>query len=200
MESEIRRGTAGCAHDPKKYRRKSVRLKQYDYSHAGGYFITICTYNKECLFGEVINGEMRITEYGNIVRDEWLKAEKLREYVKLDRYVVMPNHFHGIIIIYNDNEGTARCAPTSRFGKIVPNSLPVIVRSFKSAVTKQINMVRKEYGKPVWQRNYYEHVIRNDEDLQQIREYVDNNPLKWELDKENPQNRLKKRTGAFRLS
>lgn len=178
-------------HNPDKHQRRSIRLKDYDYSQAGAYFVTICTYNKECLFGKVTNGEMVINEYGKVVEQEWLKTTEIRPNVELDEFIIMPNHFHGILVIIDKCRGTARCAPTTddrQFGKMISASLPAIIRSLKSAATNHINKLRGTSNAPVWQRNYYEHVIRNEHDLNDIREYIVNNPLKWDLDSENPNN------------
>lgn len=172
---------------------KSIRLKGYDYSRAGAYFVTICTHNKECLFGSVMDENMVLNDFGRMVDVEWLKTAEIRKNVVLDGYVIMPNHFHGIFLITENNSGKARLATTKynvsikmEFGKPKPGSLPVIVGSFKSAVTRQINLVRGTPGKEVWQRNYYEHIIRNPDELNRIREYIINNPLKWHLDRDNP--------------
>ncbi len=100
------------AYDPDKHHRRSIRLKEYDYSRAGTYFVTICTYNKECIFGNVINGEMRLNEYGMIVENEWVKTAEIRSNVIIDKYIVMPNHVHGIIIILDDGRDTVLRAPT----------------------------------------------------------------------------------------
>ncbi len=118
------------------------------------------------------------------MHDEWINTEKFRENVELDEFIVMPNHFHGIVII-NELDmalGTARRAPTEGFGKPVAGSLSTIMRSFKSAVTKRINESRNIPGAQFWQRNYYEHVISDDYDLNRIQEYIVNNPAKWEED------------------
>ena len=115
------------------------------------------------------------------IHDEWLKTAELRENVELDASMIMPNHFHGIIVVTN-GRGTARRAPTERFGRPVANSIPTIVRAFKSACTKRINEIRNTPGAPVWQRNYYEHVIRNDEELYAIRQYILANPANWTTD------------------
>lgn len=172
---------------------KSIRLKGYDYSRAGAYFVTICTHNKECLFGSVMNENMVLNDFGRMVDVEWLKTAEIRKNVVLDGYVIMPNHFHGIFLITENDGGKARLATTGynvsikmEFGKPKPGSLPVIVGSFKSAVTRQINLVRGTPRKEVWQRNYYEHIIRNPDELNRIREYIINNPLKWHLDRDNP--------------
>jgi len=124
--------------------------------------MTICTHKWICLFRDVTKGGMRLTKYGVIVEEEWLKTSQLRTNLVLDEYIVMPNHFHGIILVHDDGRGTARRAPTvEQFGRPVSQSLPTVVRSFKSAVTRQINIVRNTPGKPLWQRNYYEHIRMN---------------------------------------
>ncbi len=162
--------------DPEIHRRRSIRLKGYDYSRVGAYFLTICTRNRESIFGDVIGGEMVLNDDGIIVADEWRKSGVMRNEIELDEWVVMPNHFHGILIV-NDGRGTARRAPTlERFGRPVSGSVPTIVRSFKSAVTKRINELNQTPGAKLWQRNYYEHVIRNDRELKHLREYIRNNP------------------------
>jgi putative transposase len=164
-------------------KRRSIRLQGYDYSQAGAYFVTLCIQNRECLFGDIVNGEMRLNEAGRIVAEEWLKTAEIRDEIELDEWVVMPNHFHGILVI-GDCRGTARRAPTvERFGQPVVGSIPTIIRSFKSAVTKCINELRETPGTKFWQRNYWEHIVRNEPELNRIREYIHNNPAHWELDK-----------------
>src|SRR4030042_6977970 len=109
--------------------RRSIRLQGYDYTQGGAYFITVCTHNKEHIFGEVRNGEMNLYEQGRIIEEEWSNTAIRRPDVKLDQFVIMPNHFHGIIWINAERWGTARCAPTAQqFGKAVCGSLPVIIR------------------------------------------------------------------------
>ncbi len=181
-----------CSSD--KHCRRSVRLKDYDYSQAGAYFITICTHDRECVFGNVVEGDVILSEYGRVVEAEWVKTANIRNNVELDIFVAMPNHFHGVLIIVGGGNctgrGTARRASTAmseRFGKPTSGSLPTIVRSFKSAVTRRINELRGTPRAPVWQRSYYEHVVRGEDDLDEIRKYIMSNPLKWELDEENPQ-------------
>jgi putative transposase len=192
-------------YNPAKHHRRSIRLKGYDYSQAGAYFITIVTQGRACLFGDVVGGEMRLSTWGAIAREEWFRTAKIRPYVRLHdaEFVVMPNHVHGIIWIVDDDDDvvgarrrrapTGRRAPLSdhdvtveRFGAPVCGSIPTIVRAFKSATTKRVNALRNTPGAPVWQRNYYEHIIRNEESLNRIRDYIANNPLQWEWDRENP--------------
>jgi putative transposase len=137
--------------------RRSLRLDGYDYAQAGAYFVTICTQNRMCLFGDIVDVEMQLNAYGSAVREEWLRTAELRHNVELDVFTIVPNHLHGIVVI-TDGRGTARRAPTEQFGKPVANSIPTIVRAFKSASSKRLNQMRSAPGTPIWQRNYYEHV------------------------------------------
>jgi len=176
-------------YDPNRHRRRSIRLQGYDYTQPGAYFVTICTHGHEHLFGDVMDGTMRLNAYGEIVQDEWFKTAHIRTNVMLhpDEFVVMPNHVHGIIWIVDDPVGARRRrAPTmERFGKPVSGSIPTIVRAFKSAVARRINRMRGTSGGPVWQRNYYEHIIRDERALHAIRRYIVENPLRWDLDRYN---------------
>lgn len=182
--------------DPAIYRRKIIRLKKYDYSTPGAYFITICTINKTPFFGVVIDGEMHLNETGRISIKCWEDMPDYFQRISLDLFVIMPNHFHGIINI----EGAMNRAATEgdadsglRSGAIhcaqgdhrkTPITLGAIVRSYKALTSRLIRLSDiKEFG---WQANYYEHVIRNDIELNKIREYIMTNPLRWELDRENP--------------
>ena len=170
-------------YNPNFHHRRSIRLKEFDYTTPWWYYVTICTHEKKKIFGKIQNGKTVLSKYGKIVEEEWLKTKEIRNNVDLDYYVIMPNHFHGILII--ECRDTARCVPTNetrKFGEMIPGSLPAIIRSFKSAVTKRINEMRSELGLPVWQKNYYEHILRNEKDLYFTRRYIELNPLKWELD------------------
>jgi len=188
-----------------KYRHKSIRLKGYDYTQSGAYFVTICSQDKKNIFSQIVDGNVILNEFGKIIQNEWIKTGQIRKNVIIDEYVIMPNHLHGIIIIENnhdDRRGTQQRASTSKiesFGKPVFGSLPTIIRGFKSTTTKQINELRSMPEIPLWQRNYYEHVVRNDNDLNEIREYIINNPLKWDLDKENPCNKARRLTNEISL-
>jgi putative transposase len=124
-----------------KYHRRSIRLKEYDYSQAGGYFITICTHNWKNIFGKVVNGEMILNKYGKIMKDEWLRTKEIRSNVMLDEYIVMPNHFHGIILIIDDVfvGATRRVAPTVKSTTLKSNTLGSIIGQIKSIVTKNIH-------------------------------------------------------------
>lgn len=179
--------------DPEKHQRRSVRFKGYDYSAAGGYYVTVVTLWRECLFGEVADGEVRLNTFGQIVREEWFKTAALRSYVQLyeDEFLVMPNHVHGIIWIIDDTVGARRsivgaqrrCAPTKN---VAPRSLGAIVRAFKSAVTYRAG--RELQCTNIWQRNYHEHVLRDQADYERIANYIASNPVNWEEDEENPGN------------
>jgi REP element-mobilizing transposase RayT len=224
-------------YDPAKHHRRSIRLKGYDYSQAGAYFITICTWQRECLFGEIINGEMQLSPWGEIVNLHWQNLPKYHRHLELDEFAIMPNHLHGIIVLINHNSvqnsvgaGLADIPgekqltsqqnppfPISQSQNSVgagladipgekqltsqqnppfptfqsqtkPKNLPEILRGFKTFSARRINQMRRTSGVPVWQRNYYEHIIRNEESLQYIRQYTINNPLSWELDQLHPNN------------
>lgn len=150
-------------HDPDKYHRRSIRLPSYDYASPGGYFITICTHNRQNLFGEIVDGEMVLNEYGEIVRDEWAKTSIIRSEIELDQFIIMPNHIHGIVFIFNENcinknhhensniVGADGRPPLQRR----PRSIGSLIAGFKSACTKQINIIRNTPTNSVWQRNYY---------------------------------------------
>ncbi|WP_337869707.1 transposase [Meiothermus sp.] len=177
-------------YNPQQHHRRSIRLKGYDYTQAGAYFITICTHDRECLFGEVVDGKMRLNTAGTIIRQCWLDIPHHFPAAKLDEFVIMPNHVHGILVLAEWHVGARHAVPLQpqieRFGKPRAHSISTIVRSFKSAATKRVNEYRGIPGMPLWQRNYYEHTIRDMESLNRIREYIVNNPLQWLLDRENP--------------
>ncbi len=177
--------------NPDIHHRKSIRLRGYDYSQAGMYFVTICTHDRTPLFGEIINGEMKMNESGVIATDEILVTAKIRHNVSFDEFIVMPNHMHGIITVgarctrpecvrrectpqngQGSEAGLVQCAPT----------IGDVVRGYKSAVTKRINQLRNLPFAPVWQRNYYEHIIRDEAAYVKIAEYIQTNPQRWQED------------------
>lgn len=196
-------------YNPEIHHRRSIRIKGYDYSREGLYFITICTFNHESLFGHIDNSDMVLAEYGEIANKEWLQTGEIRNKITLNEFVIMPNHMHGIIEISDSirrgtmpralvsntqadsirkhcgakEKGTWQRAPTEQFGKPTSNTIPTIVRGFKSTVTKQINNIRNTPGQSVWQRSYYEHVIRNEKSYNRISEYIRYNPERWLDDK-----------------
>jgi REP element-mobilizing transposase RayT len=168
--------------------RKQIRLRDYDYSGDGGYFITICTSNREDLLGGISNQGIELNETGKIVEQWWQKLEIKFTNITLDYHVIMPNHIHGIIMMSEGvmDVGAIHELPLPR-GRIERRRMliPKVIGYFKMNSAKHINILRKATGDPLWQRNYYEHIIRNEKELSRIREYIQNNPLKWDLDREN---------------
>lgn len=160
--------------------RKQNRLNKYDYSLSGYYYITICTQNREETFGIIENNRMIINQYGEVVKNTWLEIPKHFQNVKLDEFIIMPNHIHGIIII-NNPVGTGHALSYNK-----NNDLSIIIGSFKSAATKQINQLNN--GSFIWQRYFYDHIIRTTNSLKNIREYIINNPLTWGIDENNIKN------------
>jgi putative transposase len=167
-------------YDPLRHHRRSIRLDEYDYSQNGAYFITLCTFQREHLFGEVVEGVMQLNEAGQVVEDEWKKTPVVRPYITLDAFVVMPNHFHGIFVIEGDKEQEA---PLAGFQKVPSRSVSSIVQNLKTVITKQVNRLRNLPSTPVWQRNYHEHIVRGLDDLDRLRRYIEGNPGKWSEDR-----------------
>jgi putative transposase len=180
------------------HHRKSIRLQGYDYRQPGGYFITIVAHQGESLFGAIIGEEFKINSAGMIVQSQWQKLPRWFP-ITLDVWVLMPNHIHGILLI-DEISNDAHIRSGSTGGNASQSSEPIqfhligtdshslgsIVQNFKSTTTRLINRSRKSPGEEVWQRNYYEHIIRNDKDLERIRRYILDNPIKWAMDVENP--------------
>lgn len=177
--------------------RRSIRLQGYDYTQPGAYFITICTAQRECLFGEVVDGEMRLNALGEIARQCWLAIPDHFPQVALDEFVVMPNHVHGIIwIVESPDDVGAKNVGAKNFSPLrtpdqsndqprgTSKTIGSIVRGFKIGVTKWARQHRDIHT--IWQRNYYEHIVRNENELNRIREYIINNPMQWAMDRENP--------------
>jgi REP element-mobilizing transposase RayT len=168
-------------------KRRTNRLKDYDYSSEGTYFVTVCAHNREHLFSRIKEGKMQLNENGRMIEECWNEISGHFPSVKLDEFIIMPNHIHGIISIVgagfprpeNDRPKGAVTAP------LRTGSLGQIIAYFKYQSTKRINLLRGMPGIPVWQRNYYERIIRNESELFQMRQYIQENPLKWDLDPEN---------------
>jgi REP element-mobilizing transposase RayT len=231
--------------DPRIHHRQSIRLQGFDYSSAGAYFVTIVARGRECLFGEVVDGDVKLNRFGEIVQWEWLELPKRLQFVELGAFVVMPNHFHGILVIrdivgatrqdltmtrdsnallhnvttdgidgsplpddtFDDGAGATRQdlsvtpdgnallqttttdgtdgSPLPPRGS-QPASLGAVIAQFKSRVTKRIWKTPSLRGKPIWQRNYHEHIIRNDREMERIWHYIESNPSNWIDDNENP--------------
>ena len=209
--------------NPDLHHRKSIRLKGYDYTQSGAYFITLCAENRTCLFGRIKDNEMNINEFGYAVVDVWQWLPEQYPYVSIGEFIIMPNHFHGILTLnetrrggsrtahetpinprrggsrtaldipidphgggsrtahetpINTHEGGSRTAPTEK-----RKSVGGLIGVFKTVSTKRINEKRLTPGEKIWQRNYYEHIIRDDSDYHRIADYILNNPTTWKDDK-----------------
>ena len=162
--------------------RKLMRLEGYDYSRSGYYFVTICTHQREEWFGQVESGEMILNQYGEIVNHGWNDLPNHYLNCLLDTFVIMPNHIHGIIVIDSKNRVGNGLKPFPTYG------LSEIMRGFKTFSSRRINEMIKEGSKFQWQKSFYDHVIRNERSLDHLRQYIQNNPLKWDLDIENMEN------------
>ena len=200
---------------PSHLRRRATRLRDYDYSQTGGYFVTICAQDQDCLFGEILSGRLQLNEIGRIVVECWNRIPEHFFCIELDVCVVMPNHIHGIIVLNIEGASFPRSStrtqsnrrgevpsptPQNSTGSIPSSSSPnrsgeapaptlgQVVAYFKYQSTKAINQHRDTPGTRIWQRNYYDHVIRDDIDLQRIRQYITDNPMQWELDQLHPSN------------
>lgn len=178
-----------------RYRIESTRLKQWDYNSCGGYFITICIKDRECMFGNIENGQMVLNDLGQKAKESWEQIPRHFSYVNIDEYVLMPNHIHRIITIRRDaiygvsiqNNGVSIKDNGGIVSKnknpMFNHSLATVIRWYKGRTTYEINkLINKEFQ---WQPRFYDHIIRNDQDLNGISEYIRNNPLNWELDKLN---------------
>lgn len=182
-------------YDPDQPFRHSIRLPGYDYAQPGAYFVTVCTKDRECLFGEVLNGKMVLNEAGRMVEGVW--GELPRNYTGIDvaGFVVMPNHIHGIIVLATGGAGPRACPDGGRQQGAAPTmSLMDVVHRFKSLTTTRYRHGVAEWNwlpfpGRLWLRNYYERIIRNEAELNCVRQYIIDNPMQWEMDRENPQRR-----------
>jgi REP element-mobilizing transposase RayT len=198
-------------YNPDLHHRRSIRLQGYDYANAGAYFVTICCKNRKCLFGKIVSGKMILNEHGEIATQHWHSIPQHFSYAILHKYIVMPNHLHGIIEIKNDAAtigntvvGALHATPPQsppQYKKTFPHNLAmkneymatispkcatlsVIIRSYKSSVSKQIHDRINDHT-PIWQRNYWEHIIRDEIEYAKISNYIENNPILWENDRFN---------------
>lgn len=180
-------------YNPTIHRRKSIRLQGYDYSQAGAYFITVCTHNRVPLFGEIVDGVMVLNSAGQIVEKCWCAIPEHFPQVTLDEFVVMPNHVHGIITVGANNVGANDYLPLPSDETPIQSNEPPrplqhgtsrtigsMVRGFKIGVTRWFRANTDIHA--VWQRNYYEHIIRNEDAYLKIAEYIQTNPQRWETD------------------
>jgi putative transposase len=198
------------SYDPEIHHRKSIRLRGYDYSAPGKYFVTICALEKACLFGGIAEGQIALNDYGRIVENVWKELPSHLPLVELDRFVIMPNHFHAIAVIVDPRAkrvGAGFPRPDSNPGETgvgagfphimspvpkpggenpPPRALGDVIRWFKYESTKRINELRGMAGRRIWQRNYYERIIISDKSYWRIREYIADNPKNWVKDKLHP--------------
>ncbi len=181
----------------KKYRVRSTRLPGWDYSRSGYYFVTICTNDRACTFGEIENGRMTLTDIGKVADQCWRDIPDHFPFVQLDAFVIMPNHVHGIVVIVDApansdrrdvacNASTIRNANTAQFSRISPKqgSLSSVIRSYKSAVTRFAHRAHPNQAFR-WQARFHDRIIRNEKELWRVRRYIQNNVLKWAEDQEN---------------
>ncbi|CAD5930987.1 putative protein HI_0554 [Planktothrix tepida] len=195
-------------YNPQIHHRRFIRLKGYNYTQPGGYFVTICTKEKQCLFGDIVQGEMRFNSLGAIAFNTWQQIPETFPHVELDYFVIMPNHIHGILIfheILSDPQfpvGARRASPLHRTSLsqleisakstqqphgAAPKSLGAVVGWYKSSVSKLINRICNNSGQGlIWQRDYYEEIIRDERALNHIRKYIVENPARWDDDPEHP--------------
>ena len=159
--------------------RRSMRLPNYDYTRSGVYFVTICTYRFADLFGRIVDGKVQLNELGRLVEEEWQRTAAVRPSVEVDLYVVMPNHLHGLLWI---SESQLEQIP-ERTATVRSNSLGSIIAQFKSKVTKRSRSLANPRSLPIWKRNYYDHIVRNERSLERIRNYILENPSRWSEDR-----------------
>jgi REP element-mobilizing transposase RayT len=171
--------------------RRSIRLQGFDYSQPGAYFITICAHGKRCIFGKIVSDQMKLNAIGRIVNECWLEVPRHFPNVELESYVVMPNHVHLLFDIQPRARHAVRLPAknktTGTFRRPVAHSVPTIVRSFKSAVSKRVRQMLQKPAFQVWQRNYYESVLCDGREFRSALHYIMENPARWHVDEENPQ-------------
>ena len=174
------------------HRRRSIRLRHYDYTQPGAYFVTVCTQHRECVFGEIVDGKMRLNDIGRMIYHVWCELPQYYAGINIDEFVVMPNHFHGIIMIVGAGPRARPHADAGQPRGVAPTmSLPDVVHRFKSLTTTRYRqgVIQNQwppFSRKLWQRNYYERVIRDDAELNEIRQYVVNNPANWLEDENYP--------------
>ena len=196
----------GWIGDAPKRQRRSIRLQGYDYTRQGAYFVTICTRNRACLLGDIVEGRMHLSEAGRLAQAVWEDLPHHYPHVQIDVWVIMPNHMHGIVILteaqatdddmqvgadpdvgaISKTDVGAGLKPAPTVPAPTRHGLSEIVRAFKTFSARRINALHNTVGTPFWQRNYYEHVIRNQSALDRIRQYIADNPARWSEDLENP--------------
>jgi len=165
------------------HHRHSLRFDLWDYRAPAAYFVTIVTHGRARLFGSIVDGAVNLSVLGRVARDEWLRSAALRPDLELDQFVVMPNHIHGLVLLL-PVEPMPDLPQTG--GRLLSRSLGALVGGFKSASSRRINEQRRRPGQPVWQRNYHDRIVRNEDELDAVRAYIFENPSWWSQDPENP--------------
>ena len=174
------------------HNRHSIRMKGYDYSLAGAYFVTVVAYQRSSIFGEVANGEVKLNRYGSIAFQQWIRLGKGSKHSSFPTFIIMPNHVHAIVCIVRGAgvefeykfSGNTPLHPY-HIPIATPGSLGAIVRAHKASVTSRINVLRRKTEPPIWQRNYYDHIVRNEKEYEYIWIYIEYNPINWSDDKLN---------------
>ena len=196
-------GNASSKKDALRPKRRSIRLPGYDYSRAGAYFVTICTKDRKCLFGNIRNQEMGLNDAGWMVDKWYVELENKFPDIKCDIHIIMPNHFHAIIqnvgadvganlcVCPNDDRARKTMGEHMTAGEHIGSPLRRVIQWFKTMTTNEYIRGVKQHNWPpfpgkLWQRNYYEHIIRNENEMTRILEYITNNPAQWAMDRENP--------------
>ncbi|HYI16770.1 MAG TPA: hypothetical protein VEX37_15340 [Thermomicrobiales bacterium] len=178
--------TNGRGYDPERHRRQSARKPDWDYDGPGRYYVTICSFDRELIFGEIDNGTVLLSEIGAIVEQTWLEIAEVNPMVMLDAHIVMPNHLHGIVIIPPDNWTKRTTVPGGRPAGAASGSLGAILGRFKSVATRRVNLLPNVGTSTLWQRGYHDRVIPDDDALGRARQYILNNPSNWLRDPEHP--------------
>jgi len=184
-------------YNSKIHHRRSIRLQNYDYSHPGAYFVTICAQDRICLFGDVADGEMRLNDAGHVAQECWNAIPIHFPHVDLDMFVVMPNHVHGILVIsdYPASMRTEKSADNFLSVRGTSKTVGSVVRGFKIGVTAWMRGNTAIHA--VWQRNYWEHIVRDEMELNRIREYIATNPRRWETDRLHPGQELRETSARY---
>ena len=167
-------------YNPDLHQRRSIRLRGYDYTQDAAYYVTIVTHGRRTLFGDIVDGEMRLNDTGQLTVDAWEWLATQHPYVELDSYIVMPNHLHGIVVITDQAKDGSQTGPTTP-----RKPLGRLIGAFKTVSTKQVNLAQGTPAQLLWQRSYYEHILRNDQSMERTRQYILDNPLQWAFDSEN---------------
>jgi REP element-mobilizing transposase RayT len=180
-------------YNPKIHHRRSIRLQNYDYSRPGAYFVTICVQDRSCLFGDVVGGGMRLNDAGRVACECWNDIPKHFPHVHLDAFMIMPNHVHGIFFIVGPTMpvGAKNFSPQHGTSRTVGS----VVRGFKIGVTGWLRANTDIHV--VWQRNYWEHIVRDESELNRIREYIADNPARWETDRLHPGQELRETSAVY---